>query len=315
MSLLEKPLVVVTGKGGVGKSTVAAALGLAAAGRGLRTIVAEVAARDDVSRTLTGEDADDGPDGSVVFEEREVAPGLHHISIDPQAAMREYLRDQLPSKSVASMMGSSSTFGLLVAATPGLRELLTIGKVWELAQPGRRTPGATPYDLVVLDAPATGHGVAILEAPATFSDAARIGPIARQGRTIAEMLGDPTRTGVVAVTTAEEMPVNETLGLRAALRDRMGLPVDLVVVNRTLPDRFRAPDTAALRGVDPGAPAARPVRLALSAQARARAQHAQVARLRRAVGDVPVRTLPFSYAPELDTDALGALSRRLGAIL
>jgi len=309
LSLLAKPLVVVTGKGGVGKSTVAAALGLAAAARGLRTIVAEVAARDDVSRTLTGED-----DGDVeVFREREVAAGLHHISIDPQAAMREYLFDQLPSRSVAGMMSSSSTFGLLVAATPGLRELLTIGKVWELAQPGRRTPGADPYDLVILDAPATGHGVAILEAPSTFSDAARVGPIARQGRTIAEMLGDPTRTGVVAVTTAEEMPVNETLGLRAALRDRMGLPVDLVVANRVLPDRFRGAEAQALRGA--ADPSSRAIRAALAVSARARAQRAQVARLRRALGDVPVRTLPFSYAPTLDTDALLPLAHRLGAVL
>src|SRR3954447_26249791 len=109
-----------------------------------------------------------------------------------------------------------------------MRELLTVGKGWELAQDTRRTPGGRPYDLVILDAPATGHGVAILEAPRTFADAARIGPIARQGRTIAEMLSDPSRTGVVAVTTAEEMPVNETLGLRTALHERLGLPTDLV---------------------------------------------------------------------------------------
>src|SRR3954471_7595037 len=148
--LLAKPLLVVTGKGGVGKSTVAAALGVAAAGQGLRTIIAEVAARDDVHRAFGAE-----PSGTPrVFVEREIAERLHHISIDPESALEESRRDQLPG-GLSNMLGASRMFTLLAAATPGLRELLTIGKVWELAQPDRRTPGAHPYDLVVLDAPAT----------------------------------------------------------------------------------------------------------------------------------------------------------------
>jgi len=275
---------------------------MVAAARGRRTIVAEVAARDDVSRVLHPEGGRAG-----TFRERELAPGLHHISIDPRDAMREYLRDQLPSRSLAGVLGGSSTFGLLVAATPGLRELLTIGKVWELAQPGRRTPGALPYDLVVLDAPATGHGVAILQAPATFAGAARVGPIARQGRTIAAMLHDPARTGVVAVTTPEEMPVSETLALRAALRADVHLDVDLAVANRVLPDRFDGRERAALGG----APAAVATRGALLADARARAQRSQVARLRRALPGVPVRTLPFAFG-DLDADVVAGFAARLG---
>ena len=160
-----RDLVVVTGKGGVGKSTVAAALGLVAAGRGLRTIVAEVARRDDVSRALGGEG----------MHEEELAPGLHHLSIDPEHAMELYLADQLPS-ALADLLASSRTFSYLAAATPGMRELLTVGKVWELAQDDRRTPGAEPYDLVVLDAPATGHGVAVLSAPRTFAADRARGP-------------------------------------------------------------------------------------------------------------------------------------------
>src|SRR3954468_622347 len=146
--LLAKPLIVVTGKGGVGKSTVAAALGVAAAARGLRTIVAEVAARDDVSRALAGSTAG-------VFVERVVGDGLHHISIDPESALEEYLRDQMP-RGVAEMLASSRMFAYFTAATPGLRELLTIGKVWELAQPDRPTPGAPPYARATLAPPAPG---------------------------------------------------------------------------------------------------------------------------------------------------------------
>jgi anion-transporting ArsA/GET3 family ATPase len=294
--LLEKPLVVVTGKGGVGKSTVAAALGLAAARRGLRTIIAEVARRDDVSRVL----------GGTGVHEDELAPGLHHISIDPEEAMQEYVVDQLPSRALADVLLQSRGFSYFAAATPGLRELLTVGKVWELAQEDRRTPGAAPYDLVLLDAPATGHGVAVLTAPRTFADAAVMGRIARQGRIIDAMLSDPAQTGVVAVARAEEMPVNETLALEAALPEAVGPGVDLVVANALLPDRFAAADVRALEA----APPSRPVCAALVAHARARAQRAQLARLRRCAR-APVVTLPFVSAALLDAATIEPLVRAL----
>src|SRR3954470_537391 len=297
--LLAKPLIVVTGKGGVGKSTVAAALGMAAAARGLRTIVAEVAARDDISRALSG-------DGQRAFTERDLGEGLHHISIDPESALEEYVKDQLP-RGLSDVLASSRLFSYLVAATPGLRELLSVGKVWELAQPDRRTPGAHPYDLVVLDAPATGHGVAVLTAPGTFAGAARVGPIARQGRTIHQMLADPERTAVVAVATAEEMPVNETMALQASLRDELGQHLAAVVVNGVLPQRFSAAD---VRCVERGAPAR--ARRAVGAEsARCRSQRGQLARLRRGMPGVEVRTLPFLFAPALGTPELERLSREV----
>ncbi|MBA2638213.1 MAG: anion-transporting ATPase, partial [Solirubrobacterales bacterium] len=121
--MLDKRLLIVTGKGGVGKTTVAGALGLVAARAGRRTIVAEVARRTDVAGafgTATGSS-----------QERELAPGLFHISIDPQDALEEYLRDQLPGP-LAEALAASRAFTLLAAATPGLRELLTVGKLWEL---------------------------------------------------------------------------------------------------------------------------------------------------------------------------------------
>jgi anion-transporting ArsA/GET3 family ATPase len=282
---------VVTGKGGVGKTTVAAALGLVAAGRGLRTIVAEVARRDDVSRALGGEG----------IQEEELAPGLHHLSIDPERAMELYLTDQLPA-ALAELLSSSRTFAYLAAATPGMRELLTVGKVWELAQDDRRAPGAEPYDLVVLDAPATGHGVAILTAPRTFARTARVGRIARQGRKIDAMVSDPARTGVVVVARPEEMPVTETLSLQDALRDEVGLEVGLVVANGLLPQRFTAAEAQALDR----APDGPEVRAARHAGARARAQRAQLRRLRRGAR-ATVATLPFVF----DGDPMERLTREL----
>ncbi len=280
----------------MGKTTVAAALGLAAARRGLRTILAEVAARDDVSRALGG-------DGE---HEEELAPGLHHISIDPQQAMEEYLIDQLPSRALAEVLKSSRTFAYLAAATPGMRELLTVGKVWDLAQAERRTGGGRAYDLVILDAPATGHGVAVLTAPRTFAGVARVGRIARQSRTIDEMLSDPARTGVVAVARPEEMPVNETLALEDALRDEAGMTVDLIVANGLLPARFSTADAQALAA----APDGPEIRAALRAHGHARSQRSQLRRLRRHAR-APVTTLPFSFDGPLDLPGLDALSAEL----
>ena len=267
-----------------------------AAGRGLRTIVAEVARRDDVSRALGGEG----------MHEEELAPRLHHLSIDPEHAMELYLADQLPS-ALADLLGSNRTFSYLAAATPGMRELLTVGKVWELAQDERRAPGAQRYDLVVLDAPATGHGVAVLSAPRTFARTARVGRIARQGRTIDAMLCDRQRTGVIAVAGPEEIPVNETLTLQDALRDDLGLEVELVVCNGMLPQRFSAADARKLDA----APDGPEFRAARHAHARAGAQRLQLRRLRRRAR-APVTTLPHVY----DEDGrLATLARELEGAL
>jgi len=302
--LLAKPLLVVTGKGGAGKSTVAASLGVAAAARGIRTIVAEVAARDDVSQVIGG---GHDPEGRApTFVERPVLDNLHHISIDPESALEEYLHDQLP-RGLSSLLGASRMFSYLAAATPGLRELLTVGKVWELAQPDRRTPGARPYDLVILDAPATGHGVAVLTAPQTFAGAARVGPVARQGAIIHTMLADPARTAIVAVARPEEMPVNETLALEGALQASLGQRLAAVVVNGMLPARFSAAETVALAA----APPSRATRAALTLATRARLQRSQAARLRRGLPGIPVRSLPFLFADVLGPGEIDRLGREL----
>lgn len=299
--LLDHRLVVVTGKGGVGKSTIAAALGLLGARRGLRTVVVEVAARDDISRML-------GAGGADPFSERVLVDGLAHVTVDPEHALHEYLRDQLPMRAMADVLTSSRAFAYLTAATPGLSELLTIGKVWELAQPTRRTPGGRAYDLVVLDAPATGHGVALLAAPRTFAQAARVGPIARQSRTIREMLVDPRATAVLAVATAEELPVTETLALRDATREAVGYDLALAIVNGLRPDRFTGAEVAALEAADGGAP----IWAALRAHHRARAQRSQLGRLRRELhGHVPVVTLPYCADGDGDRVEVAKLARLL----
>jgi anion-transporting ArsA/GET3 family ATPase len=288
-ALLGHRLLVVTGKGGVGKTTVAAALGLVAARAGKRTIVAEVARRGDVASAFDRE-------GCEPFEEVELAPNLFHISVDPQDALEEYLRDQLPRGPLADLLVRSRVFGLLAAATPGMRELLTVGKLWELAQLDRRTPGADAYDLVVVDAPATGHGVAVLTAPRTFAAAAGTGPVARQGRKIDEMLADPERTAVIAVARAEELAVSETGELRTSLRQSMGLELERVIANAVDPDRFDEQEVSELQPH-----AAHPaVARALAGHRRALRQRAQLARLAELCGQAPALLALHPGGPDLE---------------
>ena len=304
--LLERRLICVTGKGGVGKSTVATALGLLAARSGRRTIVAELARQNRVGQTFARD--------AAPFQEVELADGLFTISIDPESAMEEYLR--VKTGAVGQVLGSSRLLQAFAMATPGMRELLSIGKVWELAQLQRRTSGAAVYDLVIVDSPAAGHGLGILRTPRTFAEIARVGPIAHQAETIAQTIADREFTSVVAVSTASEMPVSETLWLDDELRTD-GLALDAVILNALYPDRFsddeheqlerarsrsRSPLTSAALGA------------ALSEHARARSQAEQHQRLRDGLGDEgpPVITLPYLFAEQIGPGELEQLADALG---
>jgi anion-transporting ArsA/GET3 family ATPase len=289
-ALLDKRLIFVTGKGGVGKSTVACALGLVASRRGLRTIVAELSSQDRVQRLF-------GHAGEQ-FVEVELAPRLFTISVDPQHAMDEYLRVKVGA--LGHALGSSRLFQAFAMATPGMRELLSIGKVWELAQLERRTRSAAPYDLVIVDAPATGHGVGLLRTPRTFADIARVGPIAHQGRAIATTIADRDFTGVVAVTTPEEMPVNETLELEDEL-SADGLGLDLVIVNAVYPARFEEDEIDELAGAltrTRSAASRSALRAAISEHARTLAQREELARLVEGTRE-PLVELPYLFADDV----------------
>ena len=287
------------GKGGVGRSTLAAALGLLAARQGRRAIVVEVSGRGDVPR-LFGRSAPSGV-------ESELAPGIWTLDVDPHQALEEYLHDQLPLRMLADLIGSSTTFGIVAAATPGLREMLTIGKIWELAQVPRRARDAEPYDVVVVDAPATGHGLALLEAPRTFASAAAVGPIARQGRRIAATLRDRSTTALVAVATPERAAVDELVGLRATLGS-----LDAELVNGVAAARFSAADVQILREAHAGGDLApqtrRALATALAADAHSRAQRVQLERLAGAV------ELPLIAGAELGVAELETLADHLEAL-
>jgi len=308
-SILDKRLVFVTGKGGVGKTTVAAALGMAGARAGKRTIVCEVAQQERMSGVFRRE--------GVGYSETQLETDLYAMSIDPQESMDEYLRSQIKPSALYALLFDNRFFQYFAAATPGMRELVTIGKIWELAQFERRNPSASPYDLVIVDAPSTGHGLAFLQTPRTFRDTARVGPISRQAGKIDAFICDPQSTGVVAVALPEEMPVNETVDFERELRDEMGMDLDAVVVNALLPERFdpeeaeRIEQAAASNG-SPGGEAA--LRAALFEHRRARTQRAELERLSAELRRKPV-TLPFLFEPELDLRSFESLSADLEAVL
>ena len=150
-----------------------------------------------------------------------MAENLWAISIDPDEAMREYVLLQLRVRAMRDMLFRSRIFTYLTAATPGLRELVTIGKIWEVSQPDRKVKKGRKYDLVIVDAPATGHGVAFLQTPRTFANIARVGPIKAQAEALETFIVNHRKTGVAIVALPEEMPVNETAALeRDARRGR-----------------------------------------------------------------------------------------------
>ncbi|HXS34606.1 MAG TPA: ArsA family ATPase [Solirubrobacterales bacterium] len=298
-------MVFVTGKGGVGKTTVAVALGLRAAAEGKRTIVCEVSAQENASRIFEHTE--------IGFHEVEVAENLWSISIDPDESMREYVLLQLKVRAMRDMLFRSRIFNYLAAATPGLKELVTIGKIWELAQLDRKVKSARKYDLVIVDAPATGHGIGFLQTPRTFAAIARVGPIHSQAQQLDRLITDQEHTGVAIVALPEEMPVNESAALEHDLREEVGVAVDRVYMNGLYPERFsnqEAEQLAELSAGEEGAMRAA-ARAALSEHNRARSQRAQLARLRRRV-EAPVKTLPFLFEPDLGVEAAGQLAKRLG---
>jgi anion-transporting ArsA/GET3 family ATPase len=290
-TVLDKQLLVVTGKGGAGKTTIAAAAAILAAREGKRTIVVELGAGGRLPALF----------GEVAREsgvEIELAEGLSSIAIDPDRALMEWLQ-ALGGRVPGRVLASSGTFQYFAAAAPGAKELVTMIKIWELTQEKRWRRRSAGYDIVVLDAPATGHALALFSSPRTFGAIARVGSVAAHTRDVQELLGDAERSSYIAVATPTELAIEETLELGLRLADGLAREFDAVLVNGTVPQRFSAADLDALaRAAARGQPAARAFAAATAAHERARFQHGLVARLRRR--GMPVHTIPFQFEPELD---------------
>lgn len=226
--LTDRRLVIVTGKGGTGKTTVTGALALAAVRAGRRVLAVEVGADSELPALIRPGASDPGYDGV------ELEPGLRAMRIEPYRALAEYLGLQLGVRGLAERVLRNRAFRQLLDAAPGWRELITLGKVWHLEQ--MREPGGGPrFDLIVVDAPATGHGLTFLDVPRVVVSAVRMGPLRRNAGLVEAMVKDRDRTLLLPVALAEELPARETEELVRRARDEIGIAVDRVVVNAVTP--------------------------------------------------------------------------------
>jgi len=306
--LLDRKLLFVTGKGGVGKSTIAASLGLLAAEQGRRTLVCEVDAKGNL--------ADFYEAGDTAFAARELQPNLWAMSMNTEESLKEYLSLQLKIPFLAKIGPLARTFDFIANAAPGVKEILTIGKLaWEVKE--------RHYDLVVVDSVASGHIVGQLTAPQGINELVQVGMVRSQTQWMLDILTDPTQTGVVIVSAPEEMPVAETIELADRLEAETDVDLAAVVVNRVLPELFTEREEALFesmrtpRRLDARTEAAdgdvTPIfdaaELAVTLR-RTRAEH--LTTLREALDPA----LPMIYVPYLFTRSHGArATRRVAELL
>jgi anion-transporting ArsA/GET3 family ATPase len=301
LPLLDHRLVIVTGKGGVGKSSVAAALALLAARGGRRALVCEVNAQERVAPLLGAPAA-----GSQV---REALPRLSTVNVTPEHAMREYGLMVLKFRTIYEAVFENRVVKHFLRVVPSLAELVMLGKILHEVRAEER--GRPRWDLVVVDAPATGHAVQLLRTPAVLLDTVPPGPLRRDAHWMHEMLVDPSLTSMALVTLPEEMPVSEAIELDQQVRSLLGIPRGALLVNAVPEPRFGAEERPRLQALaqEPGplGAAARAAELlALRAELAAR----QVARARAAI-DLPVTVLPLIAAERWDLAAVEHLAESL----
>ena len=311
--LLDRRCLFFTGKGGVGKSTMAAATALLLAEHGRRVLLVEVDAKGDVPAQFEQK--------AVGFTPREVYPGVSAMAMNTEASLREYLRVSMRVPVIGRLGPLAHVLDFVATAAPGVKEILTIGKImWEVRE---SIEGRAGHDIVIVDAAATGHIVAQLGAADAIQELVDVGPLREQTRWVAELLADPLVTAVNVVTTPEEMPVSETIELVARLRAEVEVPLGVVVVNRVLPELFthsdeetfealREPEASALLAATAGRGATQVLdaaRLAVSLR-RTRAVHLD--ELRNAV-QLPLLYVPYLFVRDhglrvtrMVADALGA---------
>ena len=309
VGLLDRKLLFVTGKGGVGKTSVASALGHQAASRGQRTLVCEVDSKGDLAEFFGVP--------TLGFEPTEVRRNLYAMAMDNEESLKEYLRLQLKVPMLAKVGPLARTFDFIANAAPGVKEILTVGKLtWEVRE--------RHYDLVVVDASATGHVVGQLASPVAINDLVKVGLVRNQTDWMIEILTDPAQTAVVVVTAPEEMPVSETLELVGRLGEETDIEVASVVVNRVLPelfarsdevvfDRLREPDAMEelARRVGPGIESVMAgAELAVSLR-RSRVQH--LTRLREGLPPgLDVLNLPYLFTRSHGVRATAKIADALG---
>jgi anion-transporting ArsA/GET3 family ATPase len=300
-SLLDKRLLIVTGKGGVGKSSVSAALALVAARRGKRVLVCEVNARERVAPLLGAP-----PSGPAA---RPAAPGISTVNVTPDEAMREYGLMVLKFRTIYQAVFENRVVRFFLRVVPSLAELVMLGKI--LHEVRVEEDGRHRWDLVILDAPAAGHAVQLLRVPAALADTVPAGPLRRDVERMRDLLVDPALTSLSIVTLPEEMPVSESIDLDAQVRDVLGIPRGALFVNAMPAARFSPEERADLARLEAGPPPVGPAARAAVLQAERAAEAARYAARVREALDLPTVVLPLLPAETWGREAVDGLAAAL----
>jgi anion-transporting ArsA/GET3 family ATPase len=306
-SPLDLKFVFVVGKGGVGKTSVSAALALAAAAQGKRVLVAMCNAKERLSYLL-----ETAPIGSHI---QPVLPRVDAVNMEPAAALEEYGMLVLRVRALYKVVFENRFVSAFLHGTPGLDAWAMLGKAQFHARE-KDADGRDRYDLVIVDAPATGHGLDLLRVPRVILDVAPPGLLRREAERALELFRDPERAGVLLVTIPEDMPTTETIELYGAVRDELALPVCGLIVNQTLRNLFPAGDLEFLRALVAKLPSHTPLSaIALASRARAereQIQHASIDKLARALPLSQV-LLPFTLVADFRKREVRALAKALAA--
>ncbi len=300
MQLCDHRFLFVIGKGGVGKTTVSAALALAAARQGKRVLVAMVNTKERLSHLLGVAPID--------HNVRQVAPGVDAVNMTPAASLEEYGLMVLKIRALYNAIFDNRLVRAFLRGTPGMEAWTMLGKAYFHAF-GHGPDSKGEYDLVILDAPATGHGLDMLRVPQVIVDVAPPGLLRREAERALNAFRDPRQSGAVLVTLPEDMPTNETLELEAALRE-MGISVPSLVVNQVLPPLFDSERTAQVAALAEQLGSSSPIATLLEAgrvrSLREEVQRDSFARLRQI--NAPMLRLPHLFAPEFARSQIDALS-------
>ena len=287
-------LVIVAGKGGVGKTTVSATLALMAAKAGLDTLIIEVEGKSGLGAAFGR--------GELGYDEIELAERVRARTITPDQALLEYLEDH-GMRRLSKRLSSSGILDVVATAAPGIKDILVLGKVKQLERAG-------DADLIVLDAPAAGHAVTFLTSARGLLDAVRVGPIRTQAEEVLELLTDPARCQVLLVTLPEETPVNEAAETATKLQERVGVHLGPVVVNGLYPSVPAIDSAAELVEGLPAAEAEGLLEAATFRRSRRDLQEEQLERLTEVL-DLPQLRLPFLFSPELGPGDIDTLASAL----
>ena len=309
--LLRRRLVLLSGKGGVGKSLVGSALALAAAEQGKKVLLVEIDAPREAARFLGAPAAGD--------VETEVRPGLFTINLRPRGVMDEYVRQVLKITLLADRVRASPIYDRFLTAAPGLKELMILGKIMVLEEERAGWGRKPKYDLVVVDLPATGHGLSMLKVPIAAAKAVPVGPVGTNARRVLALLRDPEKTALVIVAIPEEMAVVEAAQFHDSAVQEVGVTAALAVLNACHERRFTDSEEAQILNLSKqGASGSLGRGVSLASALFAARRHVRRRKLSRFYATrmkrllpLPLVTLPYLFREEMGPEEVRLLASRL----